>query len=145
MRITLGGEGRSDLEGNLDVRSTTVFRDILDDRIVVPLWTIQVVSVLFTVALTIWMTLANDIEILTDSQVWARFMATILLVPLVLLPLLVESRLYIRRVLSATTYLRLQSIKIVLWSLLLYIILVTVSGWGEEGIRIFRGAAEKLM
>ena len=118
-------------------------RDIYDDRIVVSLWTIQMATLVFVAGFTVWMTCSNDV--IPDKQVGPRITATAILSPLLLYLLLVECRRYFQEALTTSTYLRLQAIKAVLWAFLLFVILVTVSGVGEEGVQIFSDVAKKLL
>jgi hypothetical protein len=138
-----GNTDIGDLEKNLRPESAMARRDPYDDRVVVGLWTVQLATVVFMAGFTVWITRNNDA--IHDDQAGLRITATAILTPLLLYPLIAERRRYFQRSLSTALYLRLQVIKATLWAFLLYLLLVTVSGVGEEGIQIFRDAAKKLM
>lgn len=138
-----GNTELGDFERNLRLESAMAVRDLYDDRIVVALWTVQLATVIFMAVFTVWITRNNDA--IHDNQAGLRITATAILTPLLLYPLVAECRRYFQRNLRAAFYLRLQAIKTTLWAFLLYLLLATVSGVGQEGIQIFRDAAKKLM
>lgn len=130
----------ADVEGRIQL-TTIMVRNIRENRIVVSMWTVQMVTVVFLAVLTIWATVAN--VALPDRQAGLRIIAMLIFAPLLMVPLLAESKYYLRRTLDATVYVRLQVVKTGLWIMLLLILLATVSG-AEEGVLIFDKAAKNL-
>jgi hypothetical protein len=119
-----------------------VGRDVLNNRIVVSLWTIQVVTVLFVVVcMSMWMALATGIPIDDAAQgvlgIFSLLIATATLIA--------EFRLYILHVLSIEIYVRLQVTKVISWAIVLLILLQSSFGVKDEGIKVFMEAAKKLM
>lgn len=122
--------------------ATMVGRDVLNNRIVVSLWTIQVVTVLFVVAsLLIWMALVTGMP-LNDAALGAL---GICFIAVLMATLFAEFRHYVCHVLSIEIYVRLQAAKVVSWAMVLLILLEPSFGVEDAGIEVFMDAAKKLM
>jgi hypothetical protein len=122
--------------------ATMVGRDVLNNRIVASLWTIQVVTVLFVVAsLLIWMALVTGMP-LNDA---ALGVLGIFFIAVLMATLFAEFRLCVCHVLSIEIYVRLQAAKAVSWAMVLLILLEPSFGVEDAGIEVFMDAAKKLM
>jgi hypothetical protein len=121
---------------------TMVGRDIVNNRIVVSLWTVQVVTVLFVVvSLSIWLALVTGVP--TDDA--ALGLLGIFFLGMLMATLLTECRLYILHILSIEVYVRFQVTKAISWAMTLLIMLEACSGKEDAGVRVFIEAAKKLM
>jgi hypothetical protein len=121
---------------------TMVGRDVVNNRIVVSLWTIQVVTVLFVViSMSIWMALVTGVLIddVTLGAVGIWFLVFLMAT------LFAECRAYIRHVLSIEVYVRLQVAKASCWATVLLVLLEACSGVEDAGFQVFVEAARKLM
>jgi hypothetical protein len=121
--------------------ATMVERDVQNNRIVVSLWTIQVVTVLFVVvSMSIWVALVTGMPL--NNTVLGGLGVFFLAV--LMTALFAEFRLYVRHVLSIEIYLRLQVAKAISWAMVL-ILLESSFGAEGAGIKVFTEAAKKLM
>jgi hypothetical protein len=119
-----------------------VGRDIVNNRIVVSLWTVQVVTVLFVVvSLSIWLALVAGVP--TDDAALGAL--GIFFLGMLMATLLTECRLYMLHILSIEVYVRFQVTKAISWAMTLLIMLEACSGNEDAGVRVFIEAAKKLM
>jgi hypothetical protein len=122
--------------------ATMVGRDVLNNRIVVSLWTIQVVTVLFVVvSMAIWLALGTGIPLDNPGLV----VLGIYFLAILMATIFAEFRLYVLHILSIEIYLRLQVVKVISWAMVLLIVLEAASGVEDMGIKVFMEAAKKLM
>jgi len=118
-----------------------VKRDVLNNRIVVSLWTIQVVTVLFIVGcMSILMALVTGMRI--DAALGGLGISFLVMV---LATLFAEFRLYMLHTLSIEIYVRLQVAKVASWAMVLLILLESSFGVEDAGIKVFMEAAKKLV
>jgi len=126
---------------SLETSATMVKRDVLNNRIVVSLWTIQVVTVLFIVGcMSILMALVTGMRI--DAALGGLGISFLVMV---LATLFAEFRLYMLHTLSIEIYVRLQVAKVASWAMVLLILLESSFGVEDAGIKVFMEAAKKLV
>jgi len=126
---------------SLETSATMVKRDVLNNRIVVSLWTIQVVTVLFIVGcMSILMALVTGMRI--DAALGGLGISFLVMV---LATLFAEFRFYMLHTLSIEIYVRLQVAKVASWAMVLLILLESSFGVEDAGIRVFMEAAKKLV
>lgn len=119
-----------------------VERDVLNNRIVVSLWTIQVVTVLFVVvSMSIWMALVTGMP---GDDAALGFLG-IFFLWMLMLTIFAECRLYMLHLLSIGIYVHLQVAKVTSWAMVLLILLQSLFGLEDAGIKLFVEAAKKLM
>lgn len=119
-----------------------VARDVLNNRIVVSLWTIQVVTVLFVVvSMSIWMGLVTGMP--HDDA--ALGVLGVFSLAMLMATLFAEFRTYMLHILSIEIYVRLQVAKVASWAMVLLILLESSFGVESAGIKVFTEAAKKLM
>jgi hypothetical protein len=126
---------------SLEISDTMVERDVLNNRIVVSLWTIQVVTVLFVVGcMSILMALVTGMRV--DATLGVLGMCFLVMV---MATLFAEFRLYVLHILSIDIYMRLQVAKASSWAMVLLTLLESSFGVEDAGIKVFMEAAKKLM
>jgi hypothetical protein len=117
-------------------------RGVLNNRVVVALWTVQAVTVLFVVvSVAMWMALVAGVP---DDDAALGGLGVFFLAVLVL-ALFAECRLYVLHILSIGIYVRLQVAKGLSWAMLLLVLLESSFGVESAGIKVFVDAAKKLV